>query len=91
MPTSFDVTVTTAAGAMDAALPDAPVRASSVLVSAPSTNTDNILWGDATLRNQTIAPGDTPIVIPIQAFLAEVILEAASGSQTLHCAYTLQQ
>jgi hypothetical protein len=91
MPKHFDVSVTTTPATLDAAEAGAPLRASSVLVSAPSSNTDNILWGDATLQNQTLTPGGDPQVIPLQAFLTEVTVVAVSGTQTLNCGYTVQQ
>ena len=91
MPKAFDVSVPDTAIPLDNALPDAPVRASSVLVSAPASNTQDVLLGDADLQNQTLTPGGTPVAYPVQAFLRETYVRSVSGTQVLNCLYTLQQ
>lgn len=89
MPQNFTASVTVTPAALDTVATPVfskfPNKAREVLIQAPTTNTDDILWGDATTQNISIAAGDERI-IPVE-IIGEIFVASASGTQSLSCAW----
>ena len=61
------------------------IKLASLLLEADSANTEDIFWGDATLQNMKLIPGQLQ---PIPAdYMEEVFVKAVAGTQVLHIAF----